>query len=199
MEQIDIGSNTFSVLCAMWLGALLVSASWTDARERRIPNKLVLAGLLTGFALNTAMPQGSGLFSAHPGGIGFLNAMLGAAVGLGALLPLYLLRTMGAGDVKLMAMIGAFLGPVSILGAVLMTFLAGGILAIAAALWKGVLRSTLINAHSMLFHTMLRTMTGHGAQIELLPAAGTLPYALAITAGTLMQIALSRNGHAIFS
>ena len=201
MEPISGGSGIFSVLCAVSLGTLLAAACWTDARTRRISNKLVLAGALIGLALNTLLSQGSGLFSALPGGLGFLTSLAGFAVGLGALLPLYLLRTMGAGDVKLMAMIGAFLGPMPILGAVLMTLLAGGILAITVALWKGVLLSTLINVRAMMINTMINTLSGQGAQIEsaFATAPATLPYALAISAGTVAQILLAYNGHAIFS
>jgi len=201
MEQIGSGTSTISVLCAMWLWILLAAASWTDLRVRRISNKLVLAGALSGVVLNTVLPEGSGLFGVLPGGLGFLNALGGLAAGLGVLLPLYLLRAMGAGDVKLMAMIGAFLGPASTLGAVLMTFLAGGILALAVALWKGVLRSTLANIRFMMLHTMIKAMSGQGTQIDASPASATgkLPYALAIAAGTVAQILLARNGHAFLS
>lgn len=197
MEQI----GPINLICAMVLGALLGRACWTDTRLRRIPNRLVLAGALTGLALNTLLPVGTGLFSATPGGIGLLNALGGCALGLGALLPLYAMRTMGAGDVKLMAMIGAFLGPVDIVGAVVMTLLAGGILGLAVALKNGVLRSTLTKVRAMITQTAIMALTGQGAQIDTMPAsaAGTLPYALAITTGTCVQILLARSGHALFS
>ena len=194
-------SGILGILCTAWLVTLLAAACWTDTRSRRISNKLVLAGALTGIALNTFLPQGSGLFSTLPGGLGFLDAFSGFAAGLGALLPLYLLRAMGAGDVKLMAMIGAFVGPSSILGVVLMTFLAGGILAIAVASWKGVLFSALLNVRCMMINTMINSLSGQSVQIEpvLATAAATLPYALAITAGTGAQILLTYGGHAIIS
>ncbi len=200
MHHIGTGISTISVLCAVWLGLLLAGASWTDARSRRISNKLVLAGALTGLALNTLLPVGDGLFSAAPGGLGFSGALGGGAVGLGLLLPFYLLRIMGAGDVKLMAMVGSFLGPASILGAVLMALLAGGILALAVAFWKGIVRSTLANVRSMLINTLLSALSGPAKPIERLPAApaATLPYALAIAAGTVGQILLARDGHALF-
>lgn len=193
--------HTFSALCAALLGGLLLAACWTDVRTRRIPNWLVLVGTLTGLALNALLPVGTGLFSAAPGGIGFLSALNGCALGLGALLPLYLLRTMGAGDVKLMAMTGAFLGPVDILGAVVMTLLAGGILGLAVALKNGVLRSTLTKVRAMIMQTTIMALTGQDARIDTVPASasGTLPYALAITTGTWVQIFLARSGHAIFS
>jgi prepilin peptidase CpaA len=193
--------HTFSILSAALLGGLLAGASWSDVRTRRIPNRLVLVGTLAGLALNALLPPGMGLFSTSPGSLGFVSALGGFAIGLGALLPLYLLRTMGAGDVKLMAMSGAFLGPVDILGAVVMTLLAGGILGIAVALKNGVLRSTLTKVRAMIMQTTIMALTGQDARIDPVPAsaAGTLPYALAITTGTCVQILLARSGHAIFS
>ena len=196
MVQID--ADGFSALSAALLGGLLAAACWTDARTRRISNRLVCAGVLAGLALNALLPAGTGLFNANPGGIGLLSALSGCAIGFGALLPLYLLHAMGAGDVKLMAMAGAFLGPDAILGAVLMTLLAGGILALAVACWMRVLRSTLANARALILHTMVNALTGQRAQIDMLPTAATLPYALAITAGTLLQVVLERHGHGLF-
>jgi prepilin peptidase CpaA len=184
-----------AILCIALLSGLLLGACWSDARTRRIPNRLVLAGTLAGLALNALLPTGTGLFSAMPGGLGFLDALGGFAVGLGALLPFYLLRTMGAGDVKLMAMTGAFLGPAAVSSAVLMTLLAGGILALAVAWRHGVVRSALVNVHAML----ALTLTGRRDAMEVPQAVATLPYALAITAGTWMHIVLARSGHAVFS
>jgi prepilin peptidase CpaA len=197
MVQID--ANSFSILSAALLGGLLIAACWTDARMRRIPNLLVLTGTLAGLALNTMLPAGMGLFSTTPGAIGLVGALGGCVLGLCALLPLYLLRTIGAGDVKLMAMTGAFLGPAAISGTVLLTLLAGGILALAVASWQRVLRSALTNARTMIAHTMVSALTGQRAHIDMLPTVGTLPYALAITAGALLQILLERHGHALFS
>src|SRR5687768_11743315 len=80
--------------------ALLGSAMWCDIRTRRIPNKLVLVGLATSF-----VAQGL------RGLDGTQAWFLGTLAGFGLLLPLYVIRAMGAGDVKLMAMVGSFLGP----------------------------------------------------------------------------------------
>ena len=122
------------LLCLAMLAALLAAALWHDLRTRRIPNQLVLWGTLAGLALNSFMPSGSGLFDPSFGGLGLPQALAGAAAGLALLLPMYLLRALGAGDVKLMAMCGAFLGPDAVLEAALLTFLCGGVLALAAAL-----------------------------------------------------------------
>jgi prepilin peptidase CpaA len=185
----------------MVLGALLGRACWTDIRMRRIENKLVLSGALIGLALHAFLPHGSGLFKHAAGGIGLLHALAGFGLALALLLPLYALRAMGAGDVKLMAMVGAFLGPTDVLGAVAMTLLAGGILGVAVALKNGVLRRTLANVYAMMMQTMIMAMTGQGARVDAVPAsaAGTLPYALAIAAGTCAHMLMERSGHALFS
>jgi prepilin peptidase CpaA len=99
---------------------------------------------------------------------------------------MYLLRVMGAGDVKLMAMVGAFLGIEDVLGAVLATFLAGGVLSLAYA-WKiGVLRRTLQNIRFILYSNAVRMAGGSVPTLEDAPeTAGKFPYAVAIAVGTL--------------
>ncbi len=167
---------------------LVLIAAWFDIKSRRISNWLVLSGLIA--SLGSHIMFGNDIFAMW--GLGFL-------AGLGMFLPLHLLRAMGAGDVKLMAMVGAFLGPVSIVGVVLMTLIAGGALAIAVTLWSGTLRHTLKNIRFMLTHTLFNTLHGGGLQIEAPPvSACNLPYAVAIAAGTFIHIFLVRSGHALF-
>ena len=79
--------------------ALLVIAAWSDLKARRIPNWLVLSGILAGLIANGLLPAGLGLNNTFvPGGIGWVAALQGIGLGLAALLPLYLLKAMGAGD-----------------------------------------------------------------------------------------------------
>src|SRR5690349_17759206 len=112
---------------------LLLAAAWSDIRSRRIPNLLVFPGAIIGLLLHALLQQ-------ETGGLGILGSLAGLGTGLVLLLPLYLLRIMGAGDVKLMAMTGAFLGAQETVGALLCVLLAGGGLALAAALRHGTLR-----------------------------------------------------------
>lgn len=102
------------------LAALLAAAMWTDLRSHRIPNLLVALGLFGGLAGQAVVGGWSGLGE----GAG------GAAVGLAALLPFYLMGGMGAGDVKLMAGVGAFLGPIQTLAAVALTLVFGAVMAL---------------------------------------------------------------------
>lgn len=182
------------LLCLAVLAGLLAAALWHDLRTRRIPNRLVLWGTLTGLILNSFVPAGAGLFDAAFGGLGPLQALAGAAAGLALLLPMHLLRALGAGDVKLMAMCGAFLGPDAVLEAALLTFLCGGVLALAAALAGQRLRQVLKNTYHMMLGALLHSLAGGAAMIaEPPPATGKLAYAFAIASGTSLQVFLHYN------
>lgn len=160
---------------------LLLGAAWMDWRTGRIPNRLVLVGTALGLASNMMVePTGAG--GIVPAG---LWALSGAACGLALMLPFYLLRVMGAGDVKLMAMTGAFLGMPGALWAVLSTFLAGGALALAYLAWKGELRRVLLD---------LGRITGNAPATRSGASAGTLPYGLAIAGGTIGYLVLHQLG-----
>lgn len=183
----------FMAVPAAALAVLLSIAVWHDVRTRRIPNRLVLAGLPAGLFLNTVLPAGAGLFSDPAGAIGLLASLAGAAVGLATLLPLYAMGAMGAGDVKLMAMIGAFLGPQSVIGAALLSLLAGGVLALAVACWTGTLARVLRDTRALLAHTIARTATGASAATgKPAESSAKLAYAIAIGAGTALNIYLTK-------
>jgi len=157
------------------LFVMLTAAAWWDVRSYRIPNVLVMLGLVIGILLRVRL-----------GGLaGLLVAVEGLAVGLAVLLPLYLLRIMGAGDVKLMGMVGTFLGPMDVFGALLGTLLIGGVLAIVFALRIKKLRNLLQNIKLILFGTLIKMSTKQAPVMDDLPAsAGNLPYGVAIAFGT---------------
>ena len=161
-----------------FLMALLVAAAWIDTRTNRIPNALVLIGIVFAIPYN-------GFFPTYHSENGWLIGLTGMCVGFIALLPLYLLRAMGAGDVKLMAMVGAFLGPWPAVLAVLWSCVAGGVIALGFLLWTGNARRGFSNVISVMRGNLLTAPIGH---VDLtLPAAasaGKLPYGVAIAAGT---------------
>jgi len=109
------------------LCAILAVGAYGDIRAHRISNALSLFGLVAGLALQFL---GNGLH-------GVTSGLLGAGVGLGCFAPFYLLRGMGAGDVKLLAAVGAILGPQGAFFAALFSLLAGGLGAIGYVLWRG--------------------------------------------------------------
>ncbi|MED5616228.1 A24 family peptidase [Janthinobacterium sp. P210005] len=179
---------TFSPATVLW--GLLAAAVWHDMRRRRIPNRLVFSGALLGVLLNSVVWPG-----VTPAGPWL--ALGGLAVGLGLLLPMYAMKALGAGDVKLMAMVGAFLGPRPAVFAVLCSLLAGGVLALAVALCQGTLRQAMSNARQLLLQGWLRAAAGEVPRVDA-PAVpgGKLPYAIAIAAGTAIWLALAAGGYA---
>jgi prepilin peptidase CpaA len=185
--------DTRALLPIVLLACLLAWAVASDVRSRRIPNQLVVLGLLAGLTLQATVTPGAGLFSEPFGALGLLKASAGMALGLLLLLPMYALGAMGAGDVKLMAMLGAFLGPLDIVGAGLSSVLAGGVLALLVALFQGSLRKVSANVKVMVLGSVLRGMSGGSARIDApLAATGQLPYAVAIAAGTVSYLLLTR-------
>ena len=181
-----------AVLLTQWpliaLALLVLAAAATDVRSHKISNRLVGLGL----ALATLAQWAQG------GSAGLLNAGAGLGIGLGLLLPMYLLGVLGAGDVKLMAMVGAFLGPVDTLSAVLLTLLAGGVLATAVALSKGAFAQLLNNVKAMLCGAFVElTLTRTAAVRVPAESVGKLPYAVAIAAGTLGQLVLQQSGRSL--
>ena len=167
----------------------------TDLAAGRISNGLVLSGLSGALGFQVLADSGSGVLSSTAGSIGLWAAFAGMLVGFAALVPFYLLRAMGAGDVKLMMVVGAFLGPLQTLGAVVLTFVAGGMIALVIAIWQRSLGRVLINLRFMLTTSMVRAVGGDSPRLEPLQhTAGRMPYALAIAAGTLLQLVLVRSG-----
>ncbi|MFD0669606.1 A24 family peptidase [Ramlibacter sp. MAHUQ-53] len=102
--------------------ALLALAAVIDLRSGRIPNWLTVTGMGWGLAFSASQGLGTGA--------GLATGLAGLATGLAVMLPLYLLRATGAGDVKLMAMTGAFLGTQPMLVTTLFVFIAGGVMAL---------------------------------------------------------------------
>jgi prepilin peptidase CpaA len=103
---------------------LLSVAAYFDLRTRRIPNRLTLAGFATGLVL--------ALVAGGWGGLG--NALLGSVAGFAVFFFLYALGAMGAGDVKLMAAAGTFLGVPLVFWGAVCSAVAGGLLAVVAIL-----------------------------------------------------------------
>jgi prepilin peptidase CpaA len=153
---------------------LLVSISAVnDLATRRIPNRLLLAGLACALVLR--------LLSADP--VAALLALLGGmALGLGIFLPFYMVRGMAAGDVKLMAVVGAFTGPEEALRIAVLTWCAGGVMAMVLVLLRGRLRLVLRNLRGML----VGLLPGMPVVVpEPHQSVGAMPYGVAIAAGTI--------------
>lgn len=181
---------------ALMLWPLLAAAVWHDVRRRRIPNRLVFCGALLGLFLNCVPFHVPGVLAPVMEPAGLLMALAGLAMGLACLMPMYVMKAMGAGDVKMMAMVGAFLGPRPVFIALIFTFLAGGVMALAVAAWNGSLRRVCSNTYHLALQSLMRGVAGEMPQVEA-PAVptGKLPYAIAIATGTTLYLALAASGH----
>jgi prepilin peptidase CpaA len=115
------------------LVAGVVAATVIDVRTRRIPNLLTAAMAATGI----------GMAATGASGVSLAAAALGIVVGFALMLPGHALGATGAGDVKLMAAVGAIVGPVIALKAFLFTGVAGGVIAILVAVRRRRLAATL--------------------------------------------------------
>jgi prepilin peptidase CpaA len=147
-------SVTFPFLAVMSLATLL------DFATRRISNYLILFGLSLG------------LFLAYiNGGLSALaSSTLGAIIGLLVFIYPYSKSLMGAGDVKLMAVAGAFLGPNAILLTALYASIIGGLSVLIYLLYKGVLTESASRAFRLRF------------------SATRIPYAFAISLGACLAL-----------
>ena len=160
---------------------LVLVASFFDIRKHRIPNWLSLAGVVFAVALNTFLFEVVGLW----------YSLKGLGLAFAIYFVLYLLRGMGAGDVKLMAAVGAAVGPYNWLGILFLTAVIGGVAALVLAASKGRMRRTFVNMWLLLLS--LR----HGrAPYKDNPAldvgsemALRLPHGVVIAGGTLAFLA----------
>lgn len=170
-----------AVLLAVVLGAAVY-----DVRYRRIPNWLTVGGVLIGLALNAFLYQG------WPGQ---RHSLLGLAVGFGVYFLLYALRAMGAGDVKLMAAVGATVGWQDWFGIFLITAIIGGAMALMLVAARGRVKKTLWNV-GFIISEMRSGRPAYMRKEELdvrSPKALGLPHGAVIAVGTLFFLALAAH------
>ena len=156
---------------------VVVTAGLYDLRYRRIPNWLNLVALLLGFAVHwNSLP----------------TALLGVGLALAVYLPLYLLRGMGAGDVKLMLALGAIAGPAHWFDIFVASALIGALLGIILALARRRFTHTLLNLQHIireLWH--LRAPHDAAPQLDVRnPYALRLPHGVSIALGCLAVLAI---------
>jgi prepilin peptidase CpaA len=167
--------------------ALVGVAAIYDLHARRIPNWLVVIGLGAGLVVQCAL---------HGAIDGMQGWMGGALAGGAVLLPGYLLRMMGAGDVKLMSAVGCFCGVSGALQAALMVCAVGGAWALIELLRRRQMRAGLHNMAAALIDVSIRpdsaqrdaTKSAGNTTRTRRATAGTLPYGVAIAIGTTLTL-----------
>ena len=155
-----------------------MAACVTDMRSRRIPNVLTFGSATAALVFHTLAPTGHGVNWAVAGWF------VGAAL---MFLP-FALRGLGAGDVKLAAALGSWLGPTNAMWMVVYTMIAGGVLALLVAACHGYLRRALANIWLLLQHWAVVGLR----PLDTISLEGSdgprLAYALPIFAGVLLNL-----------
>ncbi|MGA8313149.1 MAG: A24 family peptidase [Terriglobales bacterium] len=152
-----------------------VIAGWTDWRSRRVPNWLTVPALLLGIGAN----------SLALGWSGAKEALLGAGLGLGLLLPFVLIRSLGGGDWKLVGALGAFLGPPRLIAVLVVTIFVAGAMAVVMVVWKRRVGHTLRNLGRML--AALFTLHLPGPEVSLdNPESLKVPFGVAVAVAVVL-------------
>ena len=170
---------------------LVLAAAVFDVRYRRIPNWLTVGGVVLGLGLNATLSR-----SPSPANWGMFRAsLIGMAAAFGIYFVLYALRAMGAGDVKLMAAVGAVAGWPNWFGIFIVTSLLGGIMALVLVVMRKRLKKTLFNV-GFILHEMKSARPAYVGKEELdvrNPKAMSLPHGAVIAIGTLFFLAAAAH------
>jgi len=183
-----VGDGMLGMHSIAWWPTLIVLAvaTFTDLRDRRIPNWLVLPFLLVGIVLSPWRPDWGG--SGHSfGWHGLGQSFAGMGLGLLVFGFLFWLGGMGGGDVKLCAALGAWIGPVQMFWALFFTSLAGGLMVLCWITYRMVIRKLLLKAGDLVFGRKQNGMSDEPetSLAELLKRK--MPYEPAIAMGTLVS------------
>jgi prepilin peptidase CpaA len=184
---------------AWWPTLIVVAvATFTDMSSRRVPNWLVLPFLSAGIIVSPFRADWSGIGR----GIWLRTDWTGirhdfwhslgqsfAGLGLGFLIfgILFWMGGMGAGDVKLFAAIGAWIGPMQLFYALIFTGLAGGVMVVCWAVVGGFIKELFTGVGDLIFSWKQRGLHPDPEQTLANPLKRKMPYAPAIAIGTLMS------------
>jgi prepilin peptidase CpaA len=156
---------------------VLAIATFTDLRSRRIPNWLVLPFMIAGICVSGWL---------H-GWDGIRHSLSGLALGAVLFGVLYWLGGMGMGDLKLCAAIGAWVGPKQLILALVLTSMAGGVMALCWAAAGGFLGELFQGTGDLLFGFGKRGLRPDPTYTLSNPSARKMPYAPAIAIGTIVS------------
>lgn len=175
----------WQVTCALLVPGVLL-ASWIDYAQRRVPNWLNLTLILLGFAVQLI----------YFGADGLAVGALGLLTGFGLLIVPWMMHGMGAGDVKLMAAIGVWLGPLLTLYSFGLGVVIGGVTAVVMIVSSGRLQMACANIGVILTKCSNRKtwFTEFGSAKSFGKTSQLLPYGVPLTAGTLVILAAKTFG-----
>jgi prepilin peptidase CpaA len=166
-------SAMISLISSLAFAAWTMAIAVCDCRSRRVPNALVGAGFCVALVAS--------LFHAGPASLGLLPALAAAAVGLAALMPFFMLGMMGAGDVKVFAVLGAWCGMSALLDLWVVASLIALVYSLAGLL---VSRMTRMRSHA------LAARAPHSVASGSVRASHGAPYAAFLTLPALAWLVI---------
>lgn len=158
--------------------ALTVWIAWGDVKTRRIPNYLTLGVAVAGLAFNCIAYGLPGL----------VNGILGMILGFAFLILPYFWGGMGAGDVKALASLGAWLGPKLTVYLFCYMGIAGGIMALGFLAWQGILWEKIKAGWVFLFNLILCQPSGAPGPKGAAKLTAGIPYGVAIAVGMVVLV-----------
>jgi prepilin peptidase CpaA len=167
-----------SVVVSVVVIVIGLVACVTDVRSRRIPNLLTFSAAVAALLFHLFFDRGPGA----------ALALAGWATGLVLFLPFFLLRGMGAGDVKLLAALGAWLGPLQVIWLAMFAAIAGGVMALVVATSRGHLRTMFRNVGNMLLFWYVAGPRPVPEQTLERSQSPRLAYAIPIFVGTVITL-----------
>lgn len=168
-----------------WVVAVtLVVAAVIDGYELRVPNWITFPMIVSGWVYSV-------LLSPYAGWQGLWLSLIGTAVGIALLLPAYAVGGMGAGDVKLMGGVGAWMWGAITLYSFAVSALVGGVIAVGMVLWRGAWQKHKNQFWSILNEIATVKDPEKLAEIaaERKPRMFLLPYGIPIAIGTVSYFA----------
>jgi prepilin peptidase CpaA len=171
---------TYAVLGFWLLAGVLIYACYTDLRFRKVYNTLIVFGLISSL----------GLWLLNANVSGGMQWLQGVGLAFMCFMPLYLLKGMAAGDVKLAMVVGGIVGSAAWMPVAVCIYLVGGVLAMGVVLMQKQGMQLMRNLNAMLFFKLHHTPVQLDMEDETggINSVGRMPYALAIAIGTLMGV-----------
>jgi prepilin peptidase CpaA len=169
-----------AALAVVLTGAL---ATFWDVWTRRVPNAITLGSAAIALAFHAVAAA-----DVHTAAIGVAWSTCGWLFGLVLFLPVFLLGGLGAGDIKLLAAMGAWLGPLAVFWAAVYGSIVGGALAVPLLIARGAFRRTMSNLWALIGFWRVAGVRPHPGLTLENPSAIRLPYALPIAIGACLAL-----------
>ncbi|MGD8321690.1 MAG: A24 family peptidase [Gemmatimonadota bacterium] len=153
--------------------ALMCAAVWTDATTGRLPNRITVTAVVAGLAVRLLTGPGA-----------LLGGATGLLLGLALGIPFFIVGAIAGGDVKLLAAVGAFLGPGELLWGALLGAALGFFVVVEEIVRRRVSIPMLLRTKDLLAYAVTLGKKGRRPSPGE-PGSVSVPYGIAIAAGAI--------------